>query len=275
LEENDDLVAVRLVGALDRAMLVTARGQSIMFPITDARSMGRATRGVRGIRLREADLVVAMDVIRSKVAATDEAELEALSDESELDPNEELITDDDAALEEIDESEVEEEIDEDDTEETSVDDATPTVLLITENGYGKRTPLERFRIQRRGGLGLRALPYVERNGALMDMCRVQGDQDLMVVTNGGTIIRLPIAEVRVYSRQAKGVRIIALNEGEKVVSIHPVEASEEEEELEGVETTDDNADLGEELADAEEVDDAFEQSESPEEPSDAPTVPEE
>ncbi|MCA9518345.1 MAG: DNA gyrase subunit A, partial [Myxococcales bacterium] len=110
-------------------------------------------------------------------------------------------------------------------------------VLVTEKGYGKRTPLELFRIQRRGGLGLRALPYSARNGALVAMCQVKTDDDLMLVTDGGTIIRLPVAEIRAYSRAAKGVRIINLS-NEKVVSINPVPASEEEEDdavIEGAE----------------------------------------
>jgi DNA gyrase subunit A len=106
----------------------------------------------------------------------------------------------------------------------------PTVLLITENGYGKRTPLHRFRLQRRGGLGLRALPYVERNGELVDMARVKKDQDLLVVTDGGTIIRLRVDSVNVYSRQAKGVKVINPSKGEKVVSANPVAGADEDDE---------------------------------------------
>ena len=78
---------------------------------------------------------------------------------------------------------------------------------------------------------MRALPYVERNGALVDMTRVERDGDLMVVTDGGTIIRLPIGQVNVYSRYAKGVRIINPADGEKVVSIHPVDADDPDDDL--------------------------------------------
>ena len=132
----------------------------------------------------------------------------------------------DAAVEEAPEEDDEEAGgDEVDEEEVAT---VPTVLLITENGYGKRTPLHRFRLQRRGGLGLRALPYVERNGELVDMARVKKDQDLLVVTDGGTIIRLRVDSVNVYSRQAKGVKVINPSKGEKVVSANPVAGADDE-----------------------------------------------
>ncbi|MCB9732290.1 MAG: DNA gyrase subunit A [Deltaproteobacteria bacterium] len=218
LGEEDDLVEVRLATERDHVMLVTAHGQAIVFAVPDARAVGRAAQGVRGIRLRKDDSVVAMDIVNLEGEA----------------PEDEVPSDDDAAVEVEDAAAVD---DDDDDSETQVDESTPTVVLVTEKGYGKRTPLELFRIQRRGGLGLRALPYSARNGALVAMCQVKTDDDLMLVTDGGTIIRLPVAEIRAYSRAAKGVRIINLS-NEKVVSINPVPASEEEEDdavIEGAE----------------------------------------
>jgi len=135
----------------------------------------------------------------------------------------------------------------------------PTVLLITVNGYGKRVRLSQFRLQRRGGLGLRALPYVERNGPLVDMTPVVRGQDLMVVTDGGTIIRLPVDQVNTYSRYAKGVRIIKPGEGELVVSIHPVAAMEDEDfedGEEGVEDAEGHAEASDATADEVEADEA-------------------
>jgi DNA gyrase subunit A len=230
LEDDDDLVAVRVCKGDEHIMMVTARGQCIVFHATDARAIGRATRGVRGISLRDGDYVVAMDVLHFDGAV----------EEGDEDVEEEVAEPDDAA--------------EEGGDEEQVDDTTPTVLFITENGYGKRVPLAKFRIQRRGGLGLRGLPYVPRNGALVDMRRVEGADDLMVVSDGGTIIRLPVGEVRVYSRQARGVRIIALGKDEKVVSIHPVDAAEDEEEIDDLEG-DDELNGGEEATDGAEFHD--------------------
>ena len=224
LMEDDDLIGVRLAGAGSRVMMVTARGQSIVFHLEDARATGRATRGVRGIRLRGEDVVVAMDVLDEHEQLEETEELPPAADGAE--ETEEQETAEADAVEEIEEVEEDE-----DTEEVDEDEVAtvPTVLLITENGYGKRTPLHRFRLQRRGGLGLRALPYVERNGELVDMARVKKDQDLLVVTDGGTIIRLRVDSVNVYSRQAKGVKVINPSKGEKVVSANPVAGAEDEE----------------------------------------------
>ena len=237
LEDDDDLIDVRLASLGDQVMLVTARGQSIIFASTDARSMGRATRGVRGIRLRGDDRVVAMDVLPGSddeniqdehsgdeqdgldgvdvSEETDTLHVEEMSDENVIDDNDlDADTDDD---------------DDDDGDDSDVDEEAQTIVLVTENGFGKRTPVERFRVQRRGGLGLRALPYVERNGDMVSMCQVRAIDDLMIVTDQGTIIRMPVEQIRAYSRSAKGVRVIALRKGEHVVSIHSVPAGEEEE----------------------------------------------
>ena len=218
LSDDDDLIGVRLAGEDGFVMLVTAKGQSIIFQVSDVRSVGRASIGVRGIRLRKGDEVVAMDVVILEKPESDDA------DAIDADDADDAVVDGDA---EIDADEVEVEDAGDDDGEASVDDWTPTIVLVTENGYGKRTPLDQFRIQKRGGLGLRALPYTPRNGPLVAMSQVKSEDDLMLVTDGGTIIRLAVNDIRAYSRAAKGVRIIHLSD-EKVVSIHSVPASDED-----------------------------------------------
>jgi len=224
LSDDDDIVNVRLAGEDGYIMLVTAKGQSIIFRLSDVRSTGRASMGVRGIRLRGDDEVVAMDVVRLEKPEEEDVEGEDEGDEEVEASAEAELDDEDTDTESDDEG-----------DEESVDEWTPTVVLVTEKGYGKRTPLDQFRIQKRGGYGLRALPYTPRNGGLVAMSQVKSDDDLMLVTDGGTIIRLAVDEIRAYSRAAKGVRIIHLSD-EKVVSIHAVAASDEDDELEGEET---------------------------------------
>ncbi len=233
LRDGDDLVNVRMADDDHFVMMATAHGQSIIFSVHDARPKGRATMGVRGIRLMAGDEVVAMSVVR----------IEGV--EVEPPPADELATDEADDLDELevgaDEVEDEEEEDDDAGEEGVEEELDPTadaVLLITQRGYGKRTALAKFRVQNRGGKGLRALPWLERNGDLVDMCLAHGDQDLMVVTDGGTIIRMPMEQISVYSRSARGVRIINLSEEERVMSVRPVEASEEEDEGESAEGAD-------------------------------------
>ncbi len=224
LDDDDDLVGVALAAPGARIMLVTANGMSIMFPMGNVRSVGRAARGVRGIRMRDrSDLVVGMDVIPA-----DEELGEDLLEDEESDDNETADLAEEAVVEDLTDDD---EPSEGGDDELDDDVAGETVLLITEFGYGKRVPLEHFREQNRGGLGLKALPPSERNGPVAAMCRVHAGDDLMIVTDGGTIIRTPIADVRVYSRYAKGVRVIRLGEDERVVSIHSVAASEDDDDV--------------------------------------------
>lgn len=212
LQESDDLIEVKLAGVEDKIMLVTAGGQSIIFNLDQARPMGRATRGVRGIRLRGADEVVAMDTVR----------LDGLPD---LEPDS-----DGEDTEEVIEA-VEDASDVGDEESDDVAENESTVVMVTLNGYGKRCRLSHFRVQKRGGLGLRALPYSERNGRLVSMCQVRPSDDLMVVTDGGTIIRISVEQVRSYSRYAKGVRVISVPEGDEVVGIFSVAPNDDEDDF--------------------------------------------
>ena len=218
LDDGDDLIQVKLATADDKIMLVTAKGQSIIFDLDQARPMGRATRGTRGIRLRDDDRVVAMDTVR----------LDGLPDLEEEE------------TEEVEEAPVE--VDESGDESVEELDANEsTIVLVTENGYGKRCRLAHFRVQKRGGLGLRALPYSPRNGELISMCQVRPSDDLMVVTDGGTIIRMAVNDVRTYSRYAKGVRVISVPKGEQVVSIFSVAPSTDEDDIESDELTGEGA----------------------------------
>lgn len=261
LADDDDLIGVGLAAEDSTIMLVSARGQAIIFKLSDVRATGRATAGVRGIRLRKGDRVAAMEVV----------ELAGAEEDDDLG---DLLDDDDASDEAADELDADAELDgdsdTDEPDEADEADVAPdesTVLLVTENGFGKRTPLTQFRVQRRGGLGLRALPYTERNGDLVAMCQVKAEDDLMVVSDGGTIMRMPVADIRAYSRAAKGVRVISLRD-EKVVSIHAVSASDDEDEVDGDEVDGDEVEV-----DGDEVEADLDAPEATTEPQDTPDAP--
>jgi DNA gyrase subunit A len=98
-------------------------------------------------------------------------------------------------------------------------DPEDKLLLVTENGYGKRTPLEEFPIQGRGGKGVLGIKVDEKTGLIVAAERVKDDDEIMVTTINGKIIRISAAEVRIVSRYAKGVKLIDLDEGDKVVSV--------------------------------------------------------
>jgi len=102
-----------------------------------------------------------------------------------------------------------------------------TLLTITENGYGKRTPIADYRVQRRGGRGLITIKCTERNGRLMEIKEVADDQELMVITQGGIMIRIAVRDISTMGRNTQGVRIISLRGEDRVVGVARIEAGDE------------------------------------------------
>ncbi len=107
-----------------------------------------------------------------------------------------------------------------------VDDGDAEILAVTENGYGKRTPCDDYRIQRRGGRGLITIKCTPRNGKLMSLRGVKPDEELMVVTRGGIMIRLAVAQISLLGRNTQGVRIINLNAGDRVAGVATITAED-------------------------------------------------
>jgi len=103
------------------------------------------------------------------------------------------------------------------------------ILVVTENGYGKRTKVEEYRQQNRGGKGVKTLNITEKNGQLTKLRSVVGDEDLIITTTKGMIIRLPMEQIATSKRSTQGVRLIKLNEGQHVATIAIVPKTELEE----------------------------------------------
>ncbi|MBU0682035.1 MAG: DNA gyrase subunit A [Proteobacteria bacterium] len=113
-----------------------------------------------------------------------------------------------------------------------------SILVVTENGYGKRTPVDQYRITKRGGKGVRAIKPSERNGLVVKACQITDEDEIMLITDGGKIIRMNMAQMRVIGRNTKGVRMFKLGDDEKVVAmdkVPPDSASDDDEDVEGVE----------------------------------------
>ncbi len=111
-----------------------------------------------------------------------------------------------------------------------------TVLVVTENGYGKRTDVLQYRTQHRGGKGLITLKTTERVGQMLAMMEVVDSDDLMIITDSGVMIRLPVKDIRSTGRATQGVRVIRLDEGASISSISRIVEEEEEEEEDAPET---------------------------------------
>ena len=216
LDEGDELIDVKIVSETDDVILATAGGMSIRFSQDDARSMGRATRGVRGIALSGDDAVIGMVVanpvmalltvcengygkrtpIGQPVAGTDEEE----SGETEDVPEMEAETDDDAV-----------------PPVEAAGDAAPgeTPESATPSYSGNM----RYRRQRRGGKGLRDIRTTARNGKVIDVLGVSAEDEVLMVTAAGKIQRIRARDVSQVGRNTQGVRVIRLDEGDKLVSI--------------------------------------------------------
>ena len=186
LKKGDALRKVSKTTGEDEIILVTKKGQSIRFKEKEIRSMGRSAAGVKGIRLKKGDEVVGMDIIKAQ-----SSKLKAQSSKEYL-------------------------------------------LVVTENGYGKRTDLKEYRLQGRGGTGIKTAKVTPKTGnlvaskALTTRALAKGEneakaslpdeEDLIVISQRGQVIRTAISSIAVLSRPTQGVRIMRLEEGDKVAS---------------------------------------------------------
>ncbi len=193
LDDGDDLIDAKIVSDADDVVLATRRGMSIHFRSTDVRAMGRATRGVRGILLTSDDSVVSLAVV--------------------------LGTGEEAAAEEEGEAPEVEAPETDGEGEEGVEAFKGTALLtICENGYGKATAPDAYRMQNRGGRGVIAIKTTKRNGMVVGLRAVEPEGEVIIVTTGGTLLRILVSDIRVIGRNTQGVRLINLGDDEKVVS---------------------------------------------------------
>jgi len=164
LDPDDTLIGVALSSGEDHIVLGTSEGMAIHFDEKQVRSMGRVSRGVRGIKLRKNDKVVDMVV----------------------------------------------------SEENS------SLLTVCENGYGKRTILGDYRVQRRGGIGIINIKTTERNGKVVALKAVKDDDELMLISGNGIIIRTGLDQLRNIGRNTQGVRLIKLNQGDSLVAAEKI-----------------------------------------------------
>ena len=161
LDKGDRLMTVRLTQGNQELLIGTRNGKAIHFSETDLRSMGRATRGVKGITLEAKDLVVGAAVV----------------------------------------------------------DEGGTLLTVCENGFGKRTHFDDYRTQSRGGRGVINIKTSERNGPVVGVVDVRDDDDVVMISAKGMIIRCPVQSLRTIGRNTQGVKLISLHKADKLVAI--------------------------------------------------------
>ncbi|MBN9309713.1 MAG: DNA gyrase subunit A [Devosia sp.] len=229
LDEGDGIVDVATCTSNDDVLLTTALGQAIRFQVDEVRVFkGRDSTGVRGISLAEGDRVISMAIIhhfdadsaeraaylKMSRAVRGEGEAEDVSEDAEdAVPAGELSQERYAAM----------------------SAAEQFILTISENGYGKRTSSHEYRITGRGGKGIVAMAVNKRNGPLVGSFPVEDGDQIMLVTNGGQVIRVPVDagsdnRIRIVGRSSQGVTVFNTAEDEKVVSVERISEPEGEDE---------------------------------------------
>ena len=225
-EEGDAILAVETCTENDDVLLTSNSGQCIRFAVTDVRVFkGRDSQGVRGIALGEGERAISMTILEHVAAEAWEraAYLKRSIAERRLTSAEEA---EDVALTNEDVGEVGE-LSDQRYEELKAHEQF--VLTVTEYGYGKRSSSYDFRVIGRGGKGIRAtdVSKTDEIGELVAAFPVREDDQVMMVSDGGQVIRVPVAGIRIASRATKGVIIFNTAEGEKVVSVERISDTEE------------------------------------------------
>ena len=235
LDEGDEIVGVETCTANDDVLLTTSLGQAIRFQVDEVRVFkGRDSTGVRGISLADGDKIIAMAIIRHFDASSEERAAylkmsRAVRGEIE---SEEPAGDEEA----VPAGELSQE------RYAAMSAAEQFILTISQNGYGKRTSSHEYRITGRGGKGIVAMAVNDRNGPLIGSFPVEPDDQIMLVTNGGQVIRVPVDagpdnRIRIVGRSSQGVTVFNTSSGEKVVSVERISEPEGEEPAGGDEET--------------------------------------
>ncbi len=225
LEEGDKLIAVHTCLAEDDLLLATRQGKAIRFAASDVRVFaGRTSTGVRGIKLAKGDEVISMSVL-AHVEASPEERGAYLKQKRALSGNGEETGENGNG----DEEDVSTDLVLSPERFAQLAAQEEYLLTVSERGYGKRTSSYEYRIAGRGGQGIWNMDMSDRNGLIVATFPVKDGQDVMLVTDGGQIIRMPASDVRVAGRRTQGVTLFRIAEDEKVVSVAVLEDQEGEE----------------------------------------------
>jgi len=208
INEGDDLYAVRLSDGTSEIFIGTHDGRAIRFDEEEVRPMGRGAAGVKSISLRQDDYVVEMDVLPKGTETTEAADV----------------------VEEVEESE----------DEILATDARGAILTITERGYGKRTPVGAYPLVHRGGMGVVNVRITDKNGKVAGVAHVVEDDQLLLITEQGMIIRTSVGHIRAMGRNTQGVRVINVEENDRVVAAVKVVEKESADENGGGEAPSDD-----------------------------------
>jgi len=231
LDEGDSIVDVQICTDLDDVLLTTSLGQCIRFSVNEVRVFkGRDSTGVRGISLANEDKVISMAVLRHVDASAEERSAylkmrRAISGETQADESE--VADGEISVETA-------ALPQERYAELSA--LEQVILTISVNGYGKRTSAYEVRVTGRGGKGIVAMVVNDRNGRLVASFPVEHSDQIMLVTDGGQLIRCPVDGIRIAGRGTQGVTIFDTAADEKVVSVERISEDGENNETDDTDT---------------------------------------
>jgi DNA gyrase subunit A len=197
LESDDELIGAKLTDGKQMIFLASHEGQAILFRETEVRAMGRAAGGVNGMDLAKDDFVVSMEAVQP--------DFEIIRKEFKKETQN---------LDELESDQIRESL-------------TSLMLTVAEKGYGKRTPLAEYRVTSRGGKGVINVKTTDRNGSVVAALQVREDSDVMIITGQGKVIRVHSAEIREAGRSTQGVRLLRLEEGDRIAAAAAILEEEE------------------------------------------------
>ena len=220
LDEGEGIVDVAVCSDKDDVLLTTAQGQCIRFAVDEVRVFkGRDSMGVRGVALAEGDSVISLAILRQFDASAEErAGYLKMSRAMRGEASGEAETEEGVTGSALPQPHYE-----------AMSAAEQFVLTISENGYGKRTSSFEYRSTGRGGKGIVAMTVNARNGKLVASFPVENDDEVMLVTDGGQLIRCPVEGIRIAGRGTQGVIVFDTAESERVVSVERISEPEGEE----------------------------------------------
>jgi DNA gyrase subunit A len=202
LDASNELIGAKLTDGKQMVFLASHDGQAILFRETEVRAMGRAAGGVNGMDLAKGDFVVSMDAVQPDFGII-QKEFKTSTQN----------------LDELESDQIRESL-------------TSLMLTVAEKGYGKRTPLAEYRVTSRGGKGVINLKSTDRNGPVVAALQVREDSDVMIITGHGKVIRVHAGEIREAGRSTQGVRLLRLDEGDRIAAAAAILEEESEAEPE-------------------------------------------
>ncbi len=232
-DEGDGIVDVRICSEDDDILLTTAMGKSLRCRVTDIRRfVGRTSSGVRGIKLADNDEVISMAVLRHMDVETDEARA-YMKHANAL----RRAAGDDEAGDDDDDTDIETSLSDERLAELA--EAEQFMLTLADDGFGKRSSSYDYRCMNRGGQGVTAQNLSRKKGEpdakLVRSFTISDDDQIMIVTDGGQLIRCPVVNIRIVSRSSRGVTVIRVKDDERVVSVERIEDAGDDDEADEAE----------------------------------------